>query len=336
MTKMMKHILSLTLWLLAIPSLLFAQAGAKPLTNADVIEMTKKGLSVAEITRVINSSQTNFDISYPAMLQLQQAGVDPAIGNLMMNRSVGKAVAAQLGGTTTMDITVPNEIPTTGGPHGQKIQVNLAQAMAMSDDDFKAQQDQAVHLLAEHGCFGPGGPKVVLDGGKTMMCQGVSSNMAPGSSAKISGATTTMSSGFMIGGEHSITAVPASATFTIDLGEVPGASMAEFKPVLVRVASSTSGRIVSHTSMKVVAKFPAVRFETELQDDVVPTEVALDAGRAAAQGTVYAIKPAGALPPGEYGIVLRKGGSPNMRIKDASHDPAMGIVQAVWDFRVAP
>lgn len=332
--KIAKHALSIVL-LVWITSILFAQAAGK-LTNADVIDMTHKGMSVAEITHVIMSNPTNFDISYPAMLQLQQSGVDPAVGNLMMNVTVGKVVSAQLDGKTTMDVTLPPEVPLNGGAPGQQQKVSVAPTTMLSDDQFRAQQDQVVQTLAEHGCFGPDGPKLVMEG-RAMMCQGASSNMAPGSSASIAGATTSMSSGFLIGGNHSITTVPANANFEIDLGEVPGTSMAGFKPLLVRLASSSYGRIVSHTNMKVVAKFPMVRFETDLQDDVVPTIVALNSHRSLeTSNLVYEIKPAAPLPPGEYGVVLRRDGSPNMRIRDASHDPAMGIVQAVWDFRVAP
>ena len=333
-----KCTIGIALLILVFATLVFAQSAAKILTNADVIEMTRRGMSVAEITKTINSSQTNFDISYPAMLQLQQSGVDPAIGNLIMNVSVRKVVAGQLGVNGTMDLTLPPGVPTQSGQvPGQKQQVQVAQAMMLSDEEFKAQQDQVVQTLAEHGCFGPAGPKLKLTGGKAMMCQGVSSNMAPGTSAKNAGATTTMASGFMIGGEHSITSVSPTATLEIILGEVPGASVSEFKPLLVKLASSSYGRVVARTNMKVVAKFPIVRFETQIQDDVVPAEIVPNGGKEMAQESpVYTIKPAGPLAPGEYGIVLRRGGSPNMTIKNASNDPAMGIVQAVWDFRVEP
>lgn len=318
-----------------------AQTTVKPLTNADVIAMTRKGMSVAEISNVLKSSPTNFDISYPAMLELQKAGVDPVIGNLMMQLTVNKTVMSQMKGKTTIDMPLPpGDPPPTGGKKGSggnKQQIKIDQAIMMTDDDFQAQQDKGMQILAEHGCFGPEGPKIVLQGGKTMFCQGVSSNMAPGSSAKISGATTAMSSGFLIGGEHAVMKVPASAVFEANLGDVPGVNMADFKPLLVKLASSPTGRIVSKTRMTVTAKFPVVRFETDLQDDVVPAAITFDTLKAMESANMcFVIKPLAPLPPGEYGIVLRRGGSPNMHIKDGKNDPAMGMVQAVWDFSVVP
>ncbi len=95
-----------------------AQTPAKPLTNADIIEMSKKGMPVAAITRVITSSQTNFDISYPAMVELQKAGVDPVIGNLMLQITVNRTVMAQLDGKTTIDMPMSPGGTVISGPIG--------------------------------------------------------------------------------------------------------------------------------------------------------------------------------------------------------------------------
>ena len=320
-----------------------AIAGAqttKPLTNGDVIEMTKKGMSVADITKAINSSPTNFDISYPAMLQLQQAGVDPVIGNLMLQVTVNKTVMTQLNGKTTIDMPIPPGGTVISGPTGsgvpgtpqeQKQKIDLTQAMTLSDEQFKAQQDQAMQILAEQGCFGQGGPRIKLEpDGKLMPCQGASGNMAPGSKASIAGATTKMTSGFMIGGEHAITVVPPTAIFSYVHGELPKGNASEWEPVILKLTPVQGARIVARTTMRVTAKFPRLRWETQIYDSVMGSHNREHGSMG------FLIIPSEPLPPGEYALVLRLHGLDNMVISDSANDPAMGIVQAVWDFRVEP
>ncbi len=323
-----------------------AQTPAKPLTNADIIEMSKKGMPVAAITIVITSSQTNFDISYPAMVELQKAGVDPVIGNLMLQVTVNKTVMAQLDGRTTIDMpmspggtVISGPIGSTGQtgstvprtPQGQKQDIDLTQTLSLNDEQFKAQQDQAMEIIAEQSCFGQGGPRIKLEpDGKLMPCQGASGNMAPGSTASIAGPTTKMTSGFMIGGEHAITVVPPTAIFSFVHGQLPISNTNEWEPLLVKLTPIQGARIVARTIMRVTAKFPVLKWETQIEDSVV-------AARSGEHGTMgYLMIPTQPLPPGEYALVLRRHGLQNMLISDYRNDPAMGIVQAVWDFRVEP
>lgn len=340
MTNAISRTICTAVMILTLFAMAGAQTPAKLLTNADVIEMTKKGVSVADIAKAINSSQTNFDVSYPAMLELQRAGVAPVIGNLMLQLTVNKTVMAQLNGKTTIDmsmppggtvITGPTGSIDSGTPLGQKQTVDLSQSLSLTDEQFKAQQDQAMQILAEQGCFGKNGPRITLQpDGKLMPCQGASANMAPGSKASIAGPTTKMGSGFMIGGEHAITLVPPTAIFSYTFGELPGGDGPSWQPILVRLTPVDGARIVARTTMRVTAKVPLLKWETKIEDSAVPAR----SGEHGSMG--YLIIPSEPLPPGEYAVVLRRNGLQNMVITDSKNDPAMGIVQAVWDFRVEP
>lgn len=56
-----------------------------PLTNRDVIEMTRAKLSDAIISKAIQANRTEFDLSAPALIRLKNAGVSQAVIEAMLS-----------------------------------------------------------------------------------------------------------------------------------------------------------------------------------------------------------------------------------------------------------
>jgi hypothetical protein len=82
-----------------------AEEPTKPLTNADVIKMLEAKLPESVIITQIQSSQTRFDTSTDAIIELHKHGVSEAVLNAMLkppgatapDAAAGKAVAAAAG-----------------------------------------------------------------------------------------------------------------------------------------------------------------------------------------------------------------------------------------------
>jgi hypothetical protein len=57
----------------------------KPLTNADIVNMTKQGFDPSLIVKDIRSSSTDFDTSPQALIDLKNAGVDKSVMEAMLS-----------------------------------------------------------------------------------------------------------------------------------------------------------------------------------------------------------------------------------------------------------
>jgi hypothetical protein len=66
----------------------------KALTNKDVMDMVKKGLSESVIVKVIQASDSNFDTSPDAMTQMQNGGASVRVLDAMLKAEVNKKKAA--------------------------------------------------------------------------------------------------------------------------------------------------------------------------------------------------------------------------------------------------
>ena len=62
----------------------------KPLTNQDVIDMTKQALTPPIIVKAIEANQTDFDVSAQALLDLKNAGVDASVMEAMLSAQGSK------------------------------------------------------------------------------------------------------------------------------------------------------------------------------------------------------------------------------------------------------
>jgi hypothetical protein len=63
----------------------------KPLTNADVANMTKQGFEASLIVKDIESSSTDFDTSSQALIDLKNAGVDQSVLEAMLSAQARKS-----------------------------------------------------------------------------------------------------------------------------------------------------------------------------------------------------------------------------------------------------
>jgi hypothetical protein len=75
--------LALLVLCLTVTSVTFAQT-EKPLTNADVLTMTKQGFAPGLIVKAIQSSGTSFDVSAETLVELKNAGVDQSVMEAML------------------------------------------------------------------------------------------------------------------------------------------------------------------------------------------------------------------------------------------------------------
>jgi hypothetical protein len=68
----------------------FAGQTQKPITNADIVNMTKQGFDAGLIVRDIQSSKTDFDTSPQALIDLKNAGVEKSVMEAMLSAQAGK------------------------------------------------------------------------------------------------------------------------------------------------------------------------------------------------------------------------------------------------------
>src|ERR1700678_4854400 len=66
----------------------------KPLTNADVINMTKQGLEAGLIVKSIQSSNTAFDTTPQTLIDLKNTGVDNSVIDAMLSAQAQKPIAS--------------------------------------------------------------------------------------------------------------------------------------------------------------------------------------------------------------------------------------------------
>ena len=71
----------------------FAQT-QKPLTNADIVAMTKQGFEASLIIKAIESSSTSFDVSPQALIELKNAGVSQSVMEAMLSAQAKKPSAS--------------------------------------------------------------------------------------------------------------------------------------------------------------------------------------------------------------------------------------------------
>lgn len=100
---------------LMLVSLYISTAGAqtrKPLTNQDVVDMTRQALAPSIIVKAIEANQSDFDVSAQALLDLKNAGLDASVMNAMLSTQASKpsapvaalhATSVPLDGTTAPD-----------------------------------------------------------------------------------------------------------------------------------------------------------------------------------------------------------------------------------------
>src|SRR5450631_1104367 len=92
----------------------------KPLTNADILNMTKQGFNPSLIVTDIQSSTTNFDTSPQALIDLKNASVDSSVMEAMLAAQASKPTGAveAVRSTTTEGVSAAPSVPTCTASNG--------------------------------------------------------------------------------------------------------------------------------------------------------------------------------------------------------------------------
>ena len=117
----------------------FAQT-QKPLTNADIVNLTKQGLDSGLIVKEIQSSGTSFDTTPQSLIDLKNAGVDNNVIDAMLSAQAQKPTvsvdavrgATSGGGGMAMDAGKPVCNPNDGCLLKEGIEVPLKFATSIS------------------------------------------------------------------------------------------------------------------------------------------------------------------------------------------------------------
>jgi len=131
--------LTLLVLCLTVASVTFAQT-EKPLTNGDVLTMTKQGFAPGLIVKAIQTSGTSFDVSAEALVELKNAGVDQSVMEAMLAAHGAKTSASvepEHGAASPLDAAIgdaskPGCTPTGGCLLRDSTQVPLKFAMDVS------------------------------------------------------------------------------------------------------------------------------------------------------------------------------------------------------------
>ena len=100
---------------LMLVSIHLSTAGAqtrKPLTNQDVIDMTKQALAAPVIVKAIEANQADFDVSAQALLDLKNAGVDASVMEAMLSARAASRLAPSRRFTARLRRLTTAQIPT--------------------------------------------------------------------------------------------------------------------------------------------------------------------------------------------------------------------------------
>lgn len=324
-----------------------AQQAQKPLTNVDVIEMAKAGLSESVVVATIQANPGTYDTSTDGVIELKKNGVTDS--------EIKAILAVQQGGNGTSAAVLANgggaqAPPATLGPRWQMPTVMLEQGAGAQEIPREKTQ------LAETKTK----PQSMASlAGDSAVTQGIQAgvNDATYSAASrmnsIVGGTAVQGSGSILGGMLSsrkpmVTYVwgvagPTSANvlqtatprFSVNFAGAPGVNPADFAPEIVRLTpAQNTCRLVGATRGKEDARSHDAA-DWEIYSGFVEDPVATGVHKTA-QGQ-YEISPQSPLYPGEYAVVLR----PVSRSKkfsggDVSRGQGAGMMfDTVWTFQVA-
>jgi hypothetical protein len=90
---MRRHLLLCVVMAAVLSCATFAQT-RKPLTNDDIVNMTKQGFDAALIIKVIETGETHFDVSPEALADLKSAGVSQQVMEAMLSAQTTKPSAS--------------------------------------------------------------------------------------------------------------------------------------------------------------------------------------------------------------------------------------------------
>jgi hypothetical protein len=189
---------SILFLLLAAVTVTFASAqDQKALTNKDILDMVKKGLSESVIVKVIQASDTNFDTSPDAMTQIQSSGATLKVMDAMLKAGAGKrktAAAATAAGADKPALPAPADANAGKYLLKEGTEVSLKFAADVSSRYATAGDKVALTLVND---VRVGDVVVVKQGAKAIVVvtNAKRAGMLPGSSGELSLHIEQMTSG---------------------------------------------------------------------------------------------------------------------------------------------
>jgi len=335
-------------WLVAVAALVavtwtaLAQ-DAKPLTNADVINMAQGGVPESVVVASIKAHPGKFDTSPDALIALHKAGVTQG----EMDAIMAASGTASPTGATGAAASAPGSTPGNPAPNPNfpSVALNLADNQQMLD----LERTQLAETKTKPTSMASlAGDQAVQEGiGTAAWDTAAHTNSGIGGGAVMTGGN--VFSGMMSRRKPTVTYVwavpkPASGTvvhtmspsFSVNYAAMPGIKPEDFEPTIVKLTpSGNTVRIVGATQGKEDATSSSAAdwsiYSAFLEDRVNVNSQKKSAG-------IYQISPGSPLLPGEYAVVMR----PVSKTKKFSGgDVARGqgdglMFDAAWTFQVAP
>jgi hypothetical protein len=191
---------------LAITPATNAQQPTKPLTNGDVIKMTKSGLAESTILAVIRANRSNFDASPDALIALKSAGVSQNVISEVVTtassndqKSITPAASAPAtpAGPGAQVGPPPNAEPSVPGKVSTDPATSLPSSQTLPSESSAQSKEPSVILLPAGSQAGTKAPpsSIALPLEKTQLSQTKTKSSSLGHLANDSATTQALESG---------------------------------------------------------------------------------------------------------------------------------------------
>ncbi len=340
-----RHVVSvLVVCALVVCATVSAQQKISALNNAGIVSMVKGSMPESVIVSVIQSSETQFDLSAGALAELKKAGVSQKVVDAMVAAEARKRVAAPspAGGRGAARATpgVPLQQPYVQlleEKAKRTIAVERAQIASAKtkNQDLSSLAAEGVVFQALQGLAAEAAAQAAARSGSSAAGSwgGTASGVVGGLFKK---RTPTVTYVWGVVGRTSSTVLPTSTLkFEMAYDAVAGVNAQEYAPVLVKlVPAKNDFRLVGAAKGKEDASQSATP-DWELYSSFVEEKIPATLKQSAPGRCELA--PAAPLPPGEYALVLR----PVARNKkfsgtDLSNNQGEGMLfNSVWTFSVS-
>lgn len=341
MSKNHMRFSGLLIFVSAISIAVAAQQAARPLNNADIVNMVKSKLPESVVVQAIQSNPGKYDTSTNALVSLHKDGVTESELNAMIAAS-SKGSASQASATAPAATpAVPKSrrpmLSVTAGNSTQQLQLEKTQLAetktkpssmrSLASDSVVTQAmqagvNEAGMAAATRMNYGVGGESVQQAG---TIFSSVMSHRQP----KVTYV-------WGVPGPASSNVLPsATPSFTVDFSRVLGVTPDDYAPAIVKLTpAQNTCRIIGATQGKADARStPAADWQiySNFLEERVNSQV-----QKLAPGK-YKISPGTELAAGEYGVVLRPvSKSKNFSGGDVVRGQGDGLMfDAVWTFQIS-
>ena len=340
--KLLVHIVSICILLAA--QIVVAQQANKPLTNDDIITMTKNHLPEGVIVNAIQANETQFDVSANGLIGLQKAGISQKIMDAMLSAQASKRTSGTSPANAPAAAATPGAgtAAAPGQPTVSLVQGTAKQPVALEKTQIAQTKTKASSLgaLATDSAVNQ-----ALQVGVQQVAWSAAASSGSYAGASAIGAAGNVMGGIMGKRKPTLTYVwalpsPKSATiapsntpsFDINYAGIPGVNADEFEPAIVKLVSTQNNwRLVGANEAKQdTAQGMNWEVYSSFVEQRVPAQVQKnESGKAH-------VSPSAALAAGEYGIVLRPvNKSKKFTGSDISQNQGEGVLfNSVWSFSV--